>query len=112
MSELDILRGQLVAMSASIARLESLVNQPVGDVQGGALLPDVQPLEGGVPVVYGTPGLFKAPHLLGWKRATVDADWEQMSLEEQVENPPTVLEQDVTTELTCLRWTWDVERVA
>ena len=39
--------------------------------------------------VAGTPAMYKVVIILGWKKTSAEASWEQMTAEEVVSNPPT-----------------------
>lgn len=41
--------------------------------------------------VAGTPAMYKVVIILGWKKTSAEASWEQMTAEEVVSNPPTKL---------------------
>ena len=52
---------------------------------------DAHVFKGGALDVAGTPAMYKVVIILGWKKTSAEASWEQMTAEEVVSNPPTKL---------------------
>ena len=52
---------------------------------------DAHVFKGGALDVAGTPAMYKVVIILGWKKTSAEASWEQMTAAEVVSNPPTKL---------------------
>ncbi len=79
--------------------------------------PDESIVEGGGGMnVAGTPELFKVCSLVGWEKASAEADWEQMSIEAMGATPPTQMWTEFVHGEDAYPWyglrpTWDWVRV-
>ena len=118
--------NDLSSLKASINMAMNAISQVEADVS--VLKAQVEEIDGDYPCmipgipgggasldVAGTPALFKVCALVGWKKTSAESEWEQMSLEEMIEENPTRLwtefkDGEDSYPWKALRPTWDYVR--